>query len=93
MCSVSNSSGQWVGCSVILLLHCAAGLQGPPYCDPDRGECGGWFAVPYFITFGLIISVIMLNLFTAVIIENFEKQQEQVKHACLLGCGEPDCTV
>ena len=34
-------------------------------------------AIPYFLTFVLTISIIMLNLFTAVIIENFEKQQDQ----------------
>lgn len=34
-------------------------------------------SIPYFITFVLTISIIMLNLFTAVIIENFEKQQDQ----------------
>lgn len=34
-------------------------------------------SIPFFLTFVLTISIIMLNLFTAVIIENFEKQQDQ----------------
>ena len=32
-------------------------------------------AIPYFVSFVLLVSIVMLNLFTAVIIENFEKQQ------------------
>jgi hypothetical protein len=36
-------------------------------------------AIPYFLTFVLLIAIIMLNLFSAVIIESFEKQQEQDK--------------
>ena len=49
----------------------------PPDCDKAAGNCGSWLSVPYFMTFFLIIAVIMLNLFTAVIIENFEKTHEQ----------------
>jgi hypothetical protein len=32
-------------------------------------------AFPFFLSFVLLVSIVMLNLFTAVIIENFEKQQ------------------
>jgi hypothetical protein len=47
----------------------------PPKCDPTLGNCGTWVAIPFFISFVLLVSIVMLNLFTAVIIENFEKQQ------------------
>ncbi len=49
----------------------------PPDCDPSLGDCGTWLALPYFLTFFLVAPIIMLNLFTAVIIENFEKTHEQ----------------
>lgn len=49
----------------------------PPHCSTKEENCGSLLAVPFFITFVLLISIIMLNLFTAVIIENFEKQQDQ----------------
>lgn len=46
-------------------------------CDAGGNEhCGTWVAVPYFISYIITVSIIMLNLFTAVIIENFEKQQQ-----------------
>ncbi|GIM03601.1 hypothetical protein Vretimale_8332, partial [Volvox reticuliferus] len=43
----------------------------------STGDCGSWLALPYFLLFFLLIAIIMLNLFTAVIIENFEKAHEQ----------------
>ena len=50
----------------------------PPDCYPDLGECGNhWVVIPYVLSFVLLVAIIMLNLFTAVILENFEKQQEQ----------------
>eukprot|EP00775_Hariotina_reticulata_P006841 gene6841-7059_t len=52
-------------------------LIAPPDCDPSKGECGSWVAYPYFLSFTILMSIIMLNLFTAVIIESFEAQQEQ----------------
>ncbi|GLI63280.1 hypothetical protein VaNZ11_006186 [Volvox africanus] len=49
----------------------------PPKCNRSSGGCGTYIAVPYFLTFVLLIYVILLNLFTAVIIETFEKTHEQ----------------
>ncbi|KAG2432797.1 hypothetical protein HXX76_008531 [Chlamydomonas incerta] len=49
----------------------------PPDCDRSAGNCGSYLAIPYFLSFVLLISVILLNLFTAVIIETFEKTHEQ----------------
>ena len=41
---------------------------------PDAN--GSWVSYPYFISFVIAVSMIMLNLFTAVIIENFENTQD-----------------
>ncbi|KAG2448926.1 hypothetical protein HYH02_006274 [Chlamydomonas schloesseri] len=49
----------------------------PPDCSRHEGNCGSYLAIPYFLSFVLLISVILLNLFTAVIIETFEKTHEQ----------------
>lgn len=49
----------------------------PPDCDKAAGTCGSYLAIPFFLSFVLLISVILLNLFTAVIIETFEKTHEQ----------------
>lgn len=46
----------------------------PPNCSGKN--CGSWISYPYFISFVIIVSMIMLNLFTAVIIENFENMQD-----------------
>ncbi|KAK9823801.1 hypothetical protein WJX72_005586 [[Myrmecia] bisecta] len=53
--------------------------QQPPLCDKAAGECGTPVAYVYFLSFFFLVSIIMLNLFTAVIIENYDKQQEQAE--------------
>ena len=63
------TNDEWVG----LMQDCS--VQ-PPDCDLDAGNCGSPAAYPFFITFVVIVSMIMLNLFTAVIIENFENMQD-----------------
>ena len=69
------------GNAVLLLLQCItgdgwSGLMGdclvqPPFCDRDAGDCGSWLAVPYFVSFQVIGSFVLLNLLVAVILENF----------------------
>eukprot|EP00899_Mesostigma_viride_P026282 jgi/Mesvir1/6839/Mv09018-RA.1 len=59
----------WVG----IMQDC---MVQPPKCNHKLDNCGSPVAIVYFITFVIIVSMMMLNLFTAVIIENFEKQQE-----------------
>ena len=45
--------------------------------DCSRADANGsWVSYPYFISFVIAVSMIMLNLFTAVIIENFENMQD-----------------
>lgn len=56
--------------------HHPAPIVQPPDCDPSR-DCGSWVVYPYFISFVVLVSIIMLQLFTAVIIESFEAQEEQ----------------
>ncbi|KAJ8383740.1 hypothetical protein AAFF_G00215820 [Aldrovandia affinis] len=55
-----------------IMLSC---LGGSP-CDPDSGntadECGSEFAYAYFVSFIFLCSFLMLNLFVAVIMDNFE---------------------
>ena len=40
-------------------------------CVEAEGNCGSWIAIPYFISFQILGSFIMLNLVVAVILENF----------------------
>ncbi len=63
----------------------------PSNCDPEAGTCGSWVVYPYFMSFYVIVSTIMLNLFTAVIIENFERQQEQVGRVSCATQGLGSC--
>jgi len=56
---------------------CILTLQ-PPECTEELGDCGSWVAIPYFISFFLLVGVLMMRLFMAVIIEAFDKGQEQV---------------
>uniref|UniRef100_A0A8C5DAL2 Voltage-dependent P/Q-type calcium channel subunit alpha-1A n=1 Tax=Gouania willdenowi TaxID=441366 RepID=A0A8C5DAL2_GOUWI len=55
-----------------IMLSCLGGQD----CDPDSGntepECGSTFAYTYFVSFIFLCSFLMLNLFVAVIMDNFE---------------------
>ncbi|XP_045548030.1 voltage-dependent P/Q-type calcium channel subunit alpha-1A [Salmo salar] len=55
-----------------IMLSCLGGKT----CDPDSGntepECGSTFAYTYFVSFIFFCSFLMLNLFVAVIMDNFE---------------------
>jgi hypothetical protein len=61
------TNDEWLG-----LMTDAMNRRG---CTASSTGCGSWWAALYFVSYIIIVSVIMLNLFTAVIIENFEKQQ------------------
>jgi hypothetical protein len=74
-------SVQQTGMPAILTAHPAALLLllillQPPDCDPSK-DCGSWVVYPYFLSFVVLVTIIMLQLFTAVIIESFEAQEEQ----------------
>ncbi|CAG5928829.1 unnamed protein product [Menidia menidia] len=55
-----------------IMLSCLGEKQ----CDEDSGtsgkECGSTFAYTYFVSFIFLCSFLMLNLFVAVIMDNFE---------------------
>ncbi|XP_064171819.1 voltage-dependent P/Q-type calcium channel subunit alpha-1A-like isoform X9 [Anguilla rostrata] len=55
-----------------IMLSCLGGKD----CDPRSGikepECGSEFAYLYFVSFIFLCSFLMLNLFVAVIMDNFE---------------------
>ena len=40
-------------------------------CSDEKGDCGSWLAVPYFVSFQVLGSFIFLNLVVAIILENF----------------------
>ena len=56
----------------------------PPYCDPDKkpggmaGDCGiPWLAVIYFVSYITLLFLIIVNMYIAVILENFNEAQSQ----------------
>ncbi|KAM9500375.1 voltage-dependent R-type calcium channel subunit alpha-1E-like isoform 2-T2 [Clarias gariepinus] len=63
-----------------IMLSCLAGQEcepdpsiAPPFISPDHeGGCGTDFAYFYFVSFIFFSSFLMLNLFVAVIMDNFE---------------------
>uniref|UniRef100_A0A4W4GKU4 Voltage-dependent L-type calcium channel subunit alpha n=1 Tax=Electrophorus electricus TaxID=8005 RepID=A0A4W4GKU4_ELEEL len=83
-----NNNFQCFSQSVLLLFRCATGeawqeimLACMPgqMCDPESdyspGEelsCGSNFAIPYFITFYMVCAWLIINLFVAVIMDNFD---------------------
>lgn len=57
----------------------------PPDCDPDykglsNGNCGNyWAAVIYFYSFIIVIFLVLINMYVAVILENYNNVIEQEK--------------
>ncbi|XP_071506831.1 voltage-dependent calcium channel type A subunit alpha-1-like isoform X9 [Diadema antillarum] len=73
--------------SLVLLFRCATGeawqsimmscLPGAPCASPTGGpvtkfDCGSTFSYIYFVSFSFLCSFLMLNLFVAVIMDNFD---------------------
>eukprot|EP00854_Cymbomonas_tetramitiformis_P007283 gene7283-8672_t len=49
-------------------------------CDDSfagKGACGGTFAIPYFCSFVICVNTIILELFTAIIVQNFEELESR----------------
>uniref|UniRef100_H9G9Q8 Voltage-dependent P/Q-type calcium channel subunit alpha-1A n=1 Tax=Anolis carolinensis TaxID=28377 RepID=H9G9Q8_ANOCA len=55
-----------------IMLSCLAGRPCDVKADLDGNECGNEFAYFYFVSFIFLCSFLMLNLFVAVIMDNFE---------------------
>lgn len=58
------------------MLDCSA-IEGKVKCDPNSDDkyastCGSSLAFPYFITFYVLCSFLIINLFVAVIMDNFD---------------------
>ncbi|CAF1127680.1 unnamed protein product [Adineta steineri] len=58
----------------------------PPDCDPtlkspsNRGDCGNMaIAIPFLVTYLIISSLVVVNMYIAVILENFSQAQEDVQ--------------
>nr|AEJ87267.1 voltage operated calcium channel Cav1A [Dugesia japonica] len=57
-----------------IMLSCT-GTDEKSHCEPgtnEHGLCGSWVAYPYFISFYMICSFLIINLFVAVIMDNFD---------------------
>ncbi|CAF4385658.1 unnamed protein product, partial [Adineta steineri] len=57
-----------------------------PDCDPtikspsNNGDCGNFaIATPFLVTFVIITSLVVINMYIAVILENFSQAQEDVE--------------
>ncbi|KAL8211730.1 UNVERIFIED_CONTAM: Voltage-dependent P/Q-type calcium channel subunit alpha-1A [Gekko kuhli] len=55
-----------------IMLSCLGGKACDEKADAKDNECGNEFAYFYFVSFIFLCSFLMLNLFVAVIMDNFE---------------------
>ncbi|XP_056144457.1 voltage-dependent P/Q-type calcium channel subunit alpha-1A [Lampris incognitus] len=55
-----------------IMLSCLGGKECDPLSGNTEAECGSQFAYLYFVSFIFFCSFLMLNLFVAVIMDNFE---------------------
>lgn len=53
-------------------LHCIKPNMTASDPVPDDQNCGMWLAFPYFISFSLLCTFLIINLFVAVIMDNFD---------------------
>ncbi|CAH8494843.1 unnamed protein product [Dicrocoelium dendriticum] len=51
-----------------IMLDCTAGKE----CEGSGDSCGSSFTYPYFVVFNFLCTFLMLNLFVAVIMNNFD---------------------
>ena len=63
----------WVG----LMEECSSGVCAVG--GNGVGGCGGPWAVPYFCSFLVAVTTVLLQLFTAIIIQNFEEMESRSK--------------
>ena len=77
------TSGGW---SVLLD---AISHEGPPFCNPNitnnsseltRGDCGSMtLAIPYLVSFVVVTFFIVINMYSAIILDNFTEAKEDVQ--------------
>ncbi|CAB3241437.1 unnamed protein product [Arctia plantaginis] len=53
-------------------IHCIKPNMKEKDMEPDNEKCGNWMAFPYFISFSLLCTFLIINLFVAVIMDNFD---------------------
>ena len=57
------------------------GLMNETDCDEDKGNCGSYsIAVLYLLTYLIISFLVVVNMYIAVILENFSQATEDVQH-------------
>ncbi|CAF3628000.1 unnamed protein product [Rotaria socialis] len=76
MCTTAGWSGVYQGLT----------NDQPPDCDPtlstpsNKGDCGDTsIATPFLVTYVIITSLVVVNMYIAVILENFSQAQEDVQ--------------
>ena len=60
-----------------LLLQDTKVQESSGLCTEAEGNCGTWAAIPYFVAFQLVGTLVFLNLMIAVILDNFTSLSEQ----------------
>lgn len=56
----------------------AGTLAGPPDCSEAEGNCGSPGAIPFFITFIIVLALVLCNLFVSVVVDSFERTQGRI---------------
>jgi hypothetical protein len=58
------------------------------WSDPEPSGCGTGLAYVFFISFTLIVSFVMLNVFVAVVLEQFATISAKVGRGVVHGCAQ-----
>ena len=61
----------------------------PPFCDPTKsnklpfakGDCGNsWVAIVFLVSFLIVSFLVVVNMYIAVILENFSQAREEFQY-------------
>jgi len=46
-------------------------------CSEEKGDCGSWLAIPFFVAYTVVANFVVLNMMIAIILDEFAQSQDR----------------